>query len=55
MECKLLTSANNFSYSSLIKIYPEWNVNISEMIEILILWVIKIYPEWNVNDFANPP
>ena len=34
-----------------IKIYPEWNVNLSIFKTENFDFGIKIYPEWNVNPF----
>ena len=36
-----------------IKIYPEWNVNISWFGGADLSKMIKIYPEWNVNASAE--
>ena len=41
----------------MIKIYPEWNVNVEDREEEKKYLLIKIYPEWNVNiehEKANP-
>ena len=52
MECK----SNLVSFVtliSLIKIYPEWNVNFKPNSLAISELVIKIYPEWNVNFGVN--
>ena len=48
MECKFTIKFFKGS-KSIIKIYPEWNVNSLLSKVLLIVLAIKIYPEWNVN------
>ncbi len=50
MECKFITPLLPTDFGILIKIYPEWNVNLNSNLLPTSIIVIKIYPEWNVNE-----
>ena len=53
MECKFSKSVI-LAVVCVIKIYPEWNVNIESEDSEKTVYGIKIYPEWNVNfDLKN--
>ena len=50
MECKSIECTNAIN-GSVIRIVPEWNVNIQATLKNGWTGTIRIVPEWNVNEF----